>query len=401
MTVAPVPANEKARLKALDELNILDTDPEVEYDELVQLAAYICEIEAAHISLIDSDRQWIKSSVGKLSETVNRNIAFCSHTILNTDALIVEDATLDSRFFDNPFVTQKPGLRFYVGIPLTTSDGFGVGSLCVLDTKPRKLRDDQLKALHVLSKQVMKQMELKKAFGIINKQHEALHDINELNLRLLSIIGHDVRSPLASLYSLLDLRERGLLSREEEIEVFRQLKLTLRTAESLLKDLLQWASSLQNSSTLTLEKLPLKKLLESISQSYQEEFVTKRNKLIVEIQDTLSIHTEKNIVQFALRNLLINANKFTEGGEIIVRAVHTAENIKIHVQDNGVGIEEKRIDGMFDWKNRRSTIGTQGEKGSGLALLLAYDLLKKVGAALEVRSTLGKGSTFSIVLPQP
>ncbi|MCZ8216260.1 MAG: GAF domain-containing protein, partial [Cyclobacteriaceae bacterium] len=216
MIKAPVPVNEEARLLALNELSILNTAPEQEYDELVQLAAYICEMEAAQISLIDKDRQWIKSSVGNLSKTVDRDIAFCSHTILQTDALVIEDASLDNRFFDNPFVTEHPGLRFYAGIPLITSDGHGIGSLCVLDIKPRKLRPAQLKALHVLGKQVIKQMELRKALSIIQKQNEKLDDLNKMNLRLISIIGHDVRSPLSSLASLLDLADRGLLSKTEE-----------------------------------------------------------------------------------------------------------------------------------------------------------------------------------------
>lgn len=399
MVTAPIPEYEEARLKALDELAILNTDPEIEYDELVQLAAYICEMDAAQISLIDKDRQWIKSSVGNLSDNADRNIAFCAHTILETDALIIEDATLDYRFYDNPFVTQSPGLRFYVGIPLITSEGYGVGSLCVLDVKPRKLRDEQLKALRVLGKQVMKQMELKKAFNTIQKQHQKLEDLNKTNLRLFSIIGHDVRSPLASLASLLDLTERGLLSKEEEHQVFSQLKSTLKTAESLLKDLLQWASSLQDSNNLVLEDIRLSDILLSIERDYSHDFSTKQNKIVRDISSTPLVYFEKNVLQFVIRNLLLNANKFTEGGVIEVKGEVADNNIRISVEDNGIGIEPTHLKNIFDWKKRKSTIGTKGEQGTGLALLLAKDLLGKLGAKLEVSSELGKGSTFTIVLP--
>lgn len=399
MTIAQIPANEEARLKALDDFSILDTDPEVAYDELVQLAAYICGMDAAQISLIDKDRQWIKSSVGNLSQTVDRNIAFCSHTILQTDALVVEDTSLDNRFLDNPFVTQDPGLRFYAGIPLITSEGFGVGSLCVLDIKPRKLSAEQLKALQVLGKQVMKQMELRKAFNTISEQHEKLDDLNKISLRLLSIIGHDLRAPLASLTSLLDLTERGLLSKEEEQEIFGQLKSTLKTAESLLKDLLQWASSLQDSNNLILEAVSLSEMLIKFEQEYNHDFIRKGNRIDKQIPHTLMVHAEKNIIQFVFRNLLLNANKFTEKGLISISSKVTHDSIRLSVQDSGIGIEQAQINGMFDWKNRKSTIGTQGEKGSGLALLLVHDLLGKLNGKLEVNSELGKGSNFTVVLP--
>lgn len=401
MIKAPVPVNEEARLLALNELSILNTAPEQEYDELVQLAAYICEMEAAQISLIDKDRQWIKSSVGNLSKTIDRDIAFCSHTILQTDALVIEDASLDNRFFDNPFVTEHPGLRFYAGIPLITSDGHGIGSLCVLDIKPRKLRAAQLKALHVLGKQVIKQMELRKALSTIQKQHEKLDDLNKMNLRLISIIGHDVRSPLSSLASLLDLAERGLLSKTEEQQVFGQLKSTLITATSLLKDLLQWASSLQGSTNLVLEEISLFEVLATIEADYKRDFSSKGNEIRNNIPASLTVHSEKNIIQFVLRNLLLNANKFTEGGLVELSAIVKQETISLSVTDDGLGIAEHQLKNMFDWRNRKSSIGTRGEKGSGLALLLAHDLLGKIGGALEVESKLGKGSTFTIVLPLP
>lgn len=401
MIKAPVPVNEEARLQALTELSILNTAPEEEYDELVQLAAYICEMDAAQISLVDKNRQWIKSSVGNLSKTASRDIAFCAHTILETDALIIEDTSLDTRFFDNPFVTEDPGLRFYAGIPLITSDGYGIGSLCVLDIKPRKLRPGQIKALHVLGKQVIKQMELRKALSIIQKQNEKLDDLNKMNLRLISIIGHDVRSPLSSLAALLDLAERGLLSKVEEQQVFAQLKSTLGTAASLLKDLLQWASSLQDSTNLVLEEISLFEIVTTIEGDYKQDFKTKNNQVLNNIPASLKVYSERNIIQFVLRNLLLNANKFTDNGQVEINATQKQDKICLSVADDGLGMSDDQLKNIFDWRNRKSTIGTRGEKGSGLALLLAHDLLGKLGGALEVESKPGKGSTFTIVLPLP
>ena len=112
MRIAPLPQNEKDRLAVLRKYNILDTEPEVIFDNMVQLASYICETPIAAISLIDENRQWFKSIVGLEVKETSREVAFCSHTILHNEPLIVENALLDERFFDNPLVTSGPNIRF-------------------------------------------------------------------------------------------------------------------------------------------------------------------------------------------------------------------------------------------------------------------------------------------------
>jgi len=116
----PIPTNEPERLQALQRYNILDTLPEVEFDDLTRLAAYICETPMAFISLVDENRQWIKSRIGLDATSTPRDIAFCAHTILEPDLLIVPDAILDERFKNNPLVVNEPKIRFYAGAPLDT-----------------------------------------------------------------------------------------------------------------------------------------------------------------------------------------------------------------------------------------------------------------------------------------
>ena len=160
---APKPENENERLQALRGRGVLDTPSEAAYDELAQLAAGICGTPIAVVSLIDETRQWFKAKVGlDMSETA-RDLAFCAHTILQRDLLVVPDATADSRFSDNPLVTSEPHIRFYAGAPLITDDGYALGTLCVLDYVPRDLSLHQREALRVLSSQVMSQLELRKA----------------------------------------------------------------------------------------------------------------------------------------------------------------------------------------------------------------------------------------------
>ncbi|HEX2597751.1 MAG TPA: sigma 54-interacting transcriptional regulator, partial [Terriglobales bacterium] len=159
---APIPENEVARVQALRQYAVLNTAPEPAYDQLAELAASICGTPIAAVSLIDSDRQWIKANVGlNFSETA-RDVAFCAHTIAQRDLLVVPDATRDPRFADNPLVTSEPHIRFYAGAPLITSDGHALGTLCVLDYAPRQLDDQQRDALRVLSHQVVARLELRK-----------------------------------------------------------------------------------------------------------------------------------------------------------------------------------------------------------------------------------------------
>jgi len=159
---APTPKHETRRLEVLWQYDVLDTVPEEVFDELADLAALICEAPIALISLVDEDRQWFKARVGTTLKETSRDISFCAHAILDTDVMIVPDATKDERFKQNSLVTEKPKIRFYAGAPLITPDGHALGSLCVMDKVPRTLRPQQEQALQSLARHVMTQLELRR-----------------------------------------------------------------------------------------------------------------------------------------------------------------------------------------------------------------------------------------------
>src|SRR6516225_3968015 len=184
---APLPENEAERLAALHGLSILDTPPELAYDELSALAAYICQTPVALISLVDEDRQWFKSKVGWSAEESPRDAAFCAHAILQPDLLIVPDACADNRFANNPLVTSPPSIRFYAGAPLVTADGHALGTLCVIDHKPRELTAEQTQALRALSHQVMAQLRLRKQLA---EQVRVNAELTQVNETLRVVVAH-------------------------------------------------------------------------------------------------------------------------------------------------------------------------------------------------------------------
>lgn len=172
MKVAPLPPTEDARLRALRQTGVLDTEPEESFDYLTAMAAEICGTPIALITLVDVDRQWFKSSVGVEIAETPRDVSFCAHTILQSDLLVVGDALKDDRFADNPLVTADPRIRFYAGSPLVTHDGHAIGTFCVIDTVPRRLSEQQATALRALSRHAAAVLGLRRTRELLREHAE-------------------------------------------------------------------------------------------------------------------------------------------------------------------------------------------------------------------------------------
>ena len=185
----PIPKNEKARLKALQEYKVMDTLPEQAYDNFTQLASMICNTPIALITLLDEDRQWFKSRLGLERTEIPRAGAICSHTIMQPDGrLIVNDTTADDRFANHALVASAPQIRFYAGVSIVTSKGEALGTICVMDIKPREITPDQMEALQVLSREVLGQFDLRRSIATLEqsmlKQEKYIDQLQEYQREL-------------------------------------------------------------------------------------------------------------------------------------------------------------------------------------------------------------------------
>jgi len=238
------PGDESARLAALRRYNILDTPAEAPFDDIVRVAAQICGAPIALVSLFDRDRQWFKAAVGLNKKQIPRETGFCAHAILTPHPFVIPDTAADRRFCDNPLVAAPPKVRFYAGIPLTTSDGHRIGALCVLDTAPRSLTTPQLEAMRVLTHTVMTQLDLRRALQEQQRVDREIRSINETLQRRVHERGAVLEDVLERLKEELKERARRDQSsqeREDRIRRQNQVLVELATRQLANPSNLTWA----------------------------------------------------------------------------------------------------------------------------------------------------------------
>ncbi|HUR25709.1 MAG TPA: GAF domain-containing protein [Candidatus Thermoplasmatota archaeon] len=200
MKVAPLPANEALRLEQLKRYEILDTAPEAEFDEAAIVAAAICHTPIAIVGLIDAGRQWYKAKVGVEATEVPREETFCQYALLDAKVMEVPDARKDPRFADAPAVTAAMGVRFYASAPLLDESGVALGTLCVVDHKPKELTAEQRQALEALARLVVAHMRLRiahKTLAAVAGEVQALGGTASRERQdLVNHISHELRTPL-------------------------------------------------------------------------------------------------------------------------------------------------------------------------------------------------------------
>lgn len=389
MKSAPFTEDEKERIEALKSFDVLDTEPEEDYDEIVKLASTICQTPISLVSLVDTNRQWFKARVGLDAPQTGRDIAFCSHAIHNDELLIVPNALEDERFFDNPLVAGDPNIRFYAGMPLKTRTGNKIGTLCIIDREPRYLTEHQKFALKTLGKQVMNMLELR----IRNKK---LRQLNELQNKFLSIISHDVKSPLSSLQSLIEMINNEDISKDDFAEVSDHVSENISYTIELLNNLINWGSSQILGGYSNMKAVNIYELVNDVIIHLQKTADQKGLQLVNEINKDIVVLGDSNMLRFIIRNLITNAIKFTNAGNIRVGVSENNQGWKITVIDTGIGISEERAKKLFDWDRRHTSLGTNNEKGSGLGLLMCKEFAEKHFGNLTYESKEGEGTAFTV-----
>ncbi|MBS1493983.1 MAG: HAMP domain-containing histidine kinase [Bacteroidetes bacterium] len=405
MISAAIPVNEKERLSKLKEYNILDSPEEESFDEIVKLASIICKVPISTISLIDEKRQWFKAKVGLQNQETSREIAFCAHAINGDDLMIVNDAMEDERFYDNPMVTSDPDIRFYAGVPLITPDGNKLGTICVIDNVPRTLTDEQKFALQILAKNVITLLELRlknnnlsDTLTTLYTQSNEIERINNINTRLLSILAHDLKNPLGIIQQVTEMYIANQISHDDMDEIFIELNKNASNALTMLNEVLQWGTSQVEGKATDFKSFNLYNLVQQKIDDYFLLLKSKGNRLINECEEDLSFKADLNMMRFILRNLIMNANKFTKDGTITVRTIDSDDYVEVIVSDTGVGMKPSQIARLFKWETRQSSDGTSGEKGTGLGLLICNEFVLKHKGKIWVESNLGKGSSFHFTI---
>lgn len=362
--------DEENRIKELYSYAILDSLIEDDYDNLVKMAASICEVPMSLITIVDKSRQWFKSCSGLDASETPRSISFCGHAINQPNSpLIVEDATKDERFHDNPLVVGGPGIRFYLGIPLVTENGFPLGTLCIADVKPRKISKNQLESLKMLAKQVMNLLVLRKSQLELKGQVDS-------NVILLKELHHRVKNNLQVISSLLRLQSNELTD--------EKLRAAFKDSQDRIISISKVHEILYKSDSLQVVNL------DEYIRSLTERIITNMNKnkqaiSLVVSTNGISLNLDTVIpIGLILNEIITNSMKYafvnSDCGEISIEFTELEnESYKLGIGDDGIGIK-----GSFNDKHK-STLGVR----------LIKKLTQQLNGTIKV-DTSKKGTHFII-----
>ena len=396
-----IPSDDKQRLKELHSYGVLDTMYEEEFNDVVRLAARLCQMPIAMISLVDKKRLWFKAKIGINDVELPREISFCAHVVASDlNFFEVQDALQDQRFEDNPWVKEEPNVRYYAAVPLINKNGYKMGTLCVYDHQPNSLDEDQQYTLKILAKQVVKLLEHRLVNRKMEQQQEKLQVQMDLQNRILSIIAHDVRNPIHAVKSIIELSNRKVLAQQQANELMGMAGKQIDGTLELLNNLIDWGSMQMRGKGFETEKVHLRTLVSNMYKTFEVIASLKSNIMVNLVDEDLFIVSDINALRFILRNLISNANKFTKEGVITVFAQRDQQNqIAISITDTGVGMSEETRHQLFDAEKYQSASGTGNEKGSGLGLVLTKDFVSAFGGTIRVESKLGKGTSVYLTFP--
>ena len=392
--IAPqFPVDEEQRLAAVRSYNLLDTLPEKDFDNITALTASICDVPISLVTLVDADRNFLKSYYGLNFNESPRNISFCGHAILEESSIfIVEDARKDPRFKDNPLVKDMQAI-FYAGVRLINSDGYPLGTLCVFDTKPRTLSKSQKNALISMAYQVVNLFEARKRNRMLMAVQQELDERNEELKNFAGIVSHDMKMPLANMIITSDmLRSKyGSLLDKQGKEYLEYIKQSSFTLSEYITGLLEHYES-DKTASLTDEVFDSNDLLEEIIELLNINIDCEINFP----EENIEMQANRSALEQIILNLVGNSLKYNDKEKIKIDIDCNEKNGFYHfsISDNGMGIQKNKLKSIFDLFVTTGNLDRNGKKGNGIGLSTVKKLVTKLGGKIEVSSELGKGTTF-------
>ncbi len=393
--------NEKERLSALKDLGILDTPAEKQYDEIVELATYIAGMPVAFISLVDKDRQWIKAKVGLDICETSRNVSFCGHTILEDKGFLeIEDTRLDERFKDNPFtVDENQPVVYYAGFVLNDSKGLALGTLCLVDHKPRKLTAQQIKALKTLAHQVELLFELHANNKAFKRSTKNLERHNDMLKSFAGAVSHDLKMPLSNIILTIDVLKHKYADNidAQAIAYLNRLKQSSFGMSDYISNILKYYET-ENVSSEDYNEEPfgLKGFLEGIVDMLNIESDCEINLP----EHNFDLICNRSGLEQIFINLLGNSLKYNDKRRTII-SIDCEEGRKYYkfkVTDNGMGIPKDKQSKVFDLFSIASDRDRHGKKGHGIGLSIVWQLVHKLGGKIKLDSEVGKYTSFSFTI---
>lgn len=399
MTKPPIPNNEAERLKELHSLRLIEGLPDEDLDLITKLASDICETKISLVTLIDSKTQFFKSKHGVEIDKTSRDVAFCSHAINSPEKmLIVNDAKEDERFKDNPLVTSDPNIAFYAAMPISTKQGSALGTLCVLDSKPKVLSTSQINALKSLTKLVERLFESRRKSLELEKVYTQMQLHKSQSEELAYSIAHDLKNPLDSIQGFLELlqQDAGTSLGDEAQQYIEYAQQSTEKMTGLIYEILAFAKL--TSINEEKEAVEIEPVIQNIIDLNLP--VIKSENIEIDYKDLPKINTSKTLFSIVLRNLIGNAIKYRSSDRALRIKIEIQDKLdewKISVVDNGIGIQKQNLEKIFkpfykEDKNNHS--------GVGMGLAACKKIILNLDGNIEVESEPGKGSVFSFTIPK-
>lgn len=397
MISAPLPANEDERLEALYQLDILDTLEEQAYDDLTLLAAQICDVPIALVSLIDKDRQWFKSHYGLPVHETPRDLAFCAHAIHGDEMFVVSDSDKDERFHDNPLVTGEPHVKFYAGMPLILENNMHIGTLCVIDDHARNLTEKQKKALEALSRQVVSQLELR-------MKVKELKGLDKTKDEFISMVSHELRTPLTAINGSLALLTNVM---SNDVDINNMADIAYRNSQRLLNivnDILDVARMDAGKFELKIDSVDMLSLINEAVE-LMKPYVEKCDcEMALQLPPTdfssLNVMADRQRLLQVMSNFISNAAKFTKANDtIIVSMDMVGSEVCVSVTDHGQGIAKEKSSQVFSRFSQISHCENTKMPGTGLGLNICKSIIEQHKGRIGFDSKENEHTRFYFCLP--